>query len=375
MMPPVAVADGVARIAARRSAQDSISRRGPVVRARRMVAAGVSTESAAEAMAKVAKGYVAEAQLAASVSARSGLVGSNVGAYPNRNAFDPTDDIILTQAGIRSGAVQVKNGQRDYILKQVESGKYPSIVANRDAVEGLERIGGLAKGQVSSCIDHAGVRSVEFSSVETHQEAKDLLVSALQESSHSEHVMALACAVKSGTADGVVNFGLSLVSQAVEDRLSGRPSEFLPMVGEAVKAGAKAVLRTTVVTYSQSITLLRRAKGAFSARLIRAITSSTLVMSAIADVVVDFAFDVVDVLRGKIDEETLFRNLGVNSCGALGGLAGAGLALLATRDAPWWLKLLLVGVGLWLGAVYGRRLGKHLFRDEEATLPEVLPVP
>jgi len=84
----------------------------------------------------------------------------------------------------------------------------------------------------------------------------------------------------------VVNFGLSLVSQAVEDWLSGRPSEFLPMVGEAVKAGAKAVLRTTVVTYSQSITLLRRAKGAFSTRLIRAITSSTLVMSAIADVVV-----------------------------------------------------------------------------------------
>ena len=117
MMPPVAAADGVARVAARRSARHSISKRGPVVRARRMVAAGVSAESAAEAVAKVAKGYVAEAQLAASVSARSGLVGSNVGAHPNPNPFDPTDDIILTQAGIRSGAVQVKNGQREYILK------------------------------------------------------------------------------------------------------------------------------------------------------------------------------------------------------------------------------------------------------------------
>jgi len=149
MMPPVAAADGVARVAGSALGARFHSRRGPVVRARRMVAAGVSTESAAEAMAKVAKGYVAEAQLAASVSARSGLVGSNVGAYPNRNAFDPTDDIILTQAGIR---IRCSPGQEWAAGLHPETGRVRQVHQHRGKprrVEGLERIEGLAKGQFS----------------------------------------------------------------------------------------------------------------------------------------------------------------------------------------------------------------------------------
>ena len=373
MVPPVAVPDGVARVAARRAARLSLSERGAVIRFRRLVNAGHSPDIAAEQVSKTAKGLVAEPELAASLSARAGLIGSTAGAHPNPNTVHPTEDLILTLAGAKAGASQVKNGQPNYVKQQLESGKYSNIVANREAVDALEQIGAVAKGQVPSCIDHAGVKSIELSAAETHKTAKDLLVSALQDSAHGDRVFALVTAVKSGATDGAVTFGLNLATQMVDDLLSGRPLEPLSMVGEAAKAGAKATLRTAVVTYSQSITLLRRAKNAFSSRLIRAITSSTLAMSAVADVVVEFAFDVADVLRGKIDEETLFQNLGVNTCGAIGGLAVGGLALMAIRGAPWWLTLLVLGIGLWLGTVFGRRLGSRLFRDESASQSPLIP--
>ena len=256
---PVAAADGVARVAGRRSARAAIGKRGLVKRVRSLAAAGHNTASAAEVVAQQGKGYVAEAQLAASYSARAGLVGSSARAHPNHDAFHPTDDIILTEAGKRAGAIQVKDGLPDYVLRHHESGKYPSIVANREAVEHLEQVGAIAGGQIPSYIEHSGVRSTDFTAKATHMEAKGLLVSALEESPHHEHVMALASAARSGAADGAVTFGLSLAAQAVEDMLAGKPLEFLPMVGEAAKAGAKAFVRTTAVTFSQSMTLLRRA--------------------------------------------------------------------------------------------------------------------
>jgi len=231
MAPPVAAADGIARVAARHAARISMSERGLVTRARRMVAAGHSAASASEHAATQGKGYVAETDLAASFAAR------------------------------------------------------------------------------------------------------------------------------------VVNFGLSVAFQTVEDLLAGKPLEFMSMVGEAAKAGAKAFVRTTVVTYSQAVILLRRAKSAFSSRLIRAITSSTLVMSAVADVVVEFAVDFVAVIRGEMDGETLLRNLGVNTCGAIGSLAGAGIALAVARGAPWLLLLLAIAAGLWIGREAGRLFGGHIFGE------------
>jgi hypothetical protein len=363
MAPPVAAADGIARVAARRAARISMSERGLVTRARRMVAAGHSAASASEHAATQGKGYVAETDLAASFAARSGLLGSTASAYPNPNASHPTDDIILTQSGHKAGAVQVKNGLPGYVQRHIESGKYPSIVANREAVAHLEKIGVVADGQIPSCIEYAGIRSIDFSAEATHKEAKDLLVAALEKSPHSDRIMALASAARSGRTDSVVNFGLSVAFQTVEDLLAGKPLDVMSIVGEAAKAGAKAFVRTTVVTYSQAVILLRRAKSAFSSRLIRAITSSTLVMSAVADVVVEFAVDFVAVIRGEMDGETLLRNLGVNTCGAIGSLAGAGIALAVARGAPWLLLLLAIAAGLWIGREAGRLFGGHIFGE------------
>jgi hypothetical protein len=112
------------------------------------------------------------------------------------------------------------------------------------------------------------------------------------------------------------------------------------------------------------LTFLRRAEKAFSARLIHAITSSTLVMSAVADVVVEFAFDLVAVIRGEMDEQTLLRNLGVNTCGVIGSLAGVGMALAVSRRAPWWATIVLMLVFMWIGGTFGRRAGRCLFGKE-----------
>lgn len=369
MVPPVAAADGVATVAARHYLRDALSGRGPATQARRLVAAGHPVQSAAKQAAELGKGYLAEIELASSVSARSGLVGSPVRARPNSDSFHQTDDIILTEAGVRVGAVQVKNGKPAYIQREIESGKYTAVVANREAVERLEQVGALKKGQVPSCINHSGIQSTQLTATSTRTGAADVLTATLEGPTWRDHVVPVLVAAKAGATDGAITLGLSLVAQIIEDVVAGRRPDFGSMLGEALKSGTKAFIRTGAVTYSQALTLLRRAKNAFSARLIHAITSSTMVMSAMADVVVEFAFDLVGVIRGEMDEDTLLRNLGMNMCGGLGSLAGVGIALVAAKGAPWWLLLLAMTIGLWVGREAGRQIGGRIF-GEANTEPE-----
>ena len=373
MVPPVAAADGVATVAARHYLRDALSGRGPATQARRLVAAGHPVQSAAKQAAELGKGYLAEIELASSVSARSGLVGSPVRARPNSDSFHQTDDIILTEAGVRVGAVQVKNGKPAYIQREIESGKYTAVVANREAVERLEQVGALKEGQVPSCINHSGIQSTQLTATSTRTGAADVLTATLEGPTWRDHVVPVLVAAKSGTTDGALTFGLSLVAQIVEDIVAGRRLDFGPMVGEALKSGTKAFVRTSVVTYSQALTLLRRAKRGFSDRLIHAITSSTMVMSAMADVVVDFAFDVVAVIRGEMDEDTLLRNLGVNACGAIGSLVGVEIALAVGKKGPWLLLLVLIAIGLLIGGWAGRRAGRQIFDEDEKPIPEPEP--
>ncbi len=88
-LPPVAVSDGVARVAARRTTRITFRKLGVEKRVRSLVAAGNDPEPAAEHVAKTAKGILAERELAASISARAGLVSSPVGAHPNPIATHP----------------------------------------------------------------------------------------------------------------------------------------------------------------------------------------------------------------------------------------------------------------------------------------------
>ena len=373
MVPPVAAADGVATVAAQHYLRDALSRRGPATQARRLVAAGHSVAGAAEQAAELGKGYLAEIELASSVSARSGLVASSVRARPNGDPFHQTDDVILIEAGVSVGAVQVKNGKPAYIQREIESGKYTDVVANREAVERLEQVGALKEGQVPSCINHSGIQSTQLTAASTRKGAAEVLKATLEGPTWRDHVVPVLIAAKAGATDGVVTLGLSLVAQTVEDVVADRRPDFGAMLGEAFKSGTKAFIRTSVVTYSQSLTFLRRAEKAFSARLIHAITSSTLVMSAVVDVVVDFAFDVVAVIRGEMDEDTLLRNLGVNACGAIGSLVGVEIALAVGKKGPWLLLLVLIAIGLLIGGWAGRRVGRQIFDEDEKPIPEPEP--
>lgn len=372
-VPPVAAADGLATVAARRATREAVSKRGVVNRARRMTASGHSLRQATEEAAKLGKGLAAETQLAASLTSRSGLVGRKVRARPNFDPCHPTEDIIVTEFGAKVGAFQVKNGQPPYVQREIESGKYASIVANREAVAHLEQVGVLKQGEIPSCINHSGIQSAQLSSVFTRQETIEVLTSILEVPTWQDRLNPIFVAAKAGANDGAITFGLSLATQTVEDLIAGRCLDFVPMVGEALKTSSKAFVRTTVVTYGQSIEFLRRAKRAFSDRLIHAIASSTLVTSAVVDVVVDFAFDLVDVIRGKMDHETLLRNLGVNTCGAIGSVAGASIALVVASRVPWWLLLLVVAVGMWLGCVGGRWIGRRIFDEDTNANPQPAP--
>jgi uncharacterized membrane protein YfcA len=84
----------------------------------------------------------------------------------------------------------------------------------------------------------------------------------------------------------------------------------------------------------------------------------------VADVVIEAAFDLVEVHHGRMDWDTLLRNLGVNTLTAAGGVGGAIVGARLARNAPWPVALLAIFGGMWLGSKGGRLVGEWLFEEE-----------
>jgi hypothetical protein len=365
-LPPVAVADAVGVAASHEYTHAVLGTRGAAKAVKTLVGRGVSTEEAIAQVAARAKGHMGEIDLATSLTARSGLVGRAATARPNPLSTHPTDDILLGIAGRTTAAAQIKNGSTSYVSAAITSGQYEGtmFIANTEAVAALEQAGAVEKGLVPSRLSFGGIDSCSLSAADTRARTAEVLGKVMSGARFHDRIAPFVIAAKAGVSDGIQTLGLNLVVDLVEAVATGGAFDFEAAFTRSAKVGAKVALRNGAVTWSQVTTFLARAKGAFSARLIHRITSSTFAMSAVADVVIETAFDLVEVYRGRMDWDTLLRNLGVNTLTAAGGLGGAILGAAVAGSASWPVALVAIFLGMWLGAKGGRLLGEHLFDGE-----------
>jgi hypothetical protein len=268
-------------------------------------------------------------------------------------------------AGRRATAVQVKTGGAPYIADALGSGRYDNtvLIANVEAVAALEKLGASAKGAIPSRLSFAGIESLPLSAADTRARTVEALAKIMSGAPYHDHIEPLIVGIKAGASDGIQTLGLNLLVDLVVAVATGSTFDFEAAFTRSLKAGAKVALRNGAVTWAQVTTFLKRGKRAFSARLIHRIASSTFVMSAVADVVIETAFDLVEVHRGRMDWDTLFRNLGVNTLTAAGGLGGAVVGARLARNAPWPVALLAIFGGMWLGTKGGRLAGEWLFDE------------
>jgi hypothetical protein len=328
------------------------------------MAKGGSAAIARSRATDLLKGKVAEHQVAASFTARSGFSGSTLRARPNFDEWHPKHDLIITDNGRPVGGVQLKDGQASYV--KMELPKYPDtpVVVNTEAATALGPDCGTGAGPVRTTICRGSVESAPFSEADTRVEAATMLAEELDGPAWRSQFSSLVSAAKAGGRDGLVAVGLNLAIGYVEAKIAGSAWSFEEAVGSAMKAGAKVMIRSGLVTWAHIQKFLRYAKQAFSDRLIHTVCSSTVVATAVAEVVVETGADLIAVFRGTMDWDTLLRRLGVATTRAVGGALGAVAALALTKDAPPWVALVALIVLVWIGARLGKSVGEKLFEGE-----------
>jgi hypothetical protein len=166
---------------------------------------------------------------------------------------------------------------------------------------------------------------------------------------------------RAGFADGLASFGLGLVGQIADSIVRGAELHIPTAIRSAFVGGARSAARSGLETWMLLDKFVARARREFSSKLLQRIAKSRIVVSAIAEVVVETAIDLVDVLRNRMTFEDLLRRFGVHVATAGGAAVGVSLALTLARGLGGLPCLLLTVAGGYLGARAGRAVGEALF--------------
>lgn len=334
----------------------ALIRGGPMQRAARLLDGGYELVVAADIAAKQGKGHIAELHQAATFTAEAGARLRSLSARPNPRANDPIIDVEVRRGGRTRGGAQVKVGSPSYVRRAVEKTRAKKVIVNHEAFEVLAPV---LPSSASTRLAHRGAMAGAVSADECHRSARQAIVTAL--GGYPSHLDELVRCATAGAKSGLESAAISLIEDLLGAFATASPFQAERAVSRALAQGARAGARGTV----QSLLLVRRfvseAKAQFSDRLLHRIARSTIVVGAIADVVVETAIDLHAVLTRKMTLDDLVRRFGVHTTTAAGGALGVALAVHLTRGSHPALQLLAVlGLG-YLGSSGGRKLGVELF--------------
>lgn len=353
---PLASPTALASFATSQHAPEMLIRGGPYQRAVKVMASGADAMTASVVAAAQGKGHVAELAQSAHFTASSAALGGPHHARPNPLANDPRVDVEVRRGRARVSGSQVKVGSPQYVRRAVRAGKYENLIVNAESFEHVAHAPG-----VTDRLGHAGIAAPQLTADEVETTATDALHRMLTERDVATQLDALVRAGQAGLRDGVVSFGLGLVEQVADAVFRRLPLDVRAAVRAALSGAARSAARTGIEAWMLLRRFAEKAGAAFSSRLLHRIARSRLTASAVAEVVVETAIDLVAVLRRQMSFEQLLRRFGVHVTTAGGGALGAAAGLALTRGRPSWLRVLAVLLGGWVGSHGGRALGEGLF--------------
>jgi hypothetical protein len=328
------------------------------------MARGADPLTASVVAAAQGKGHVAELAQSAHFTAASAALGGPNRARPNPVANDPRVDVEVLRCQRRTWGSQLKVGSPQYVRRAVRAGKYENLIVNAEAFEHVAHERG-----VSDRLDHAGVAAPQLTAADAEATATEVLQKMLLERDAVTQIDALARACQAGFHDGVVAFGLGLAGEVADAIFRGLALDLRAAVGAAFGGAARSAARTGVEAWLMLQRFVSKARAAFSSRLLQRIARFRIAVSAIAEVVVETAIDLVDVLRGRMSFNELLRRFGVHVTTAGGAAIGVASGLALARGGPWWVSALAAVLGGWIGAKGGRAVGEALFMPAAPALP------
>ncbi len=319
---PLASPQALADIATAVHAPHMLTRGGPYQRALNLVARGADPFDASLTAAAQGKGHVAELAQSTHFTVAAAALGRSVRARPNRIANDPYVDVeVLHRRGARTHGAQLKVGSPSYIRRAVRAGKYEHMIVNAEAMAAV-----AGEPGITDHLDHRGIAAPQVTAEEAETTAVDVLHRMLLEHESVTQLETIAHAARAGLRDGVVSFALGLVGGISDAVFRGIEIDLRATITSAFAGGARAATRTGLEAWLLLQRFVKEAGGAFSSRLVQRIARSRIATSAIAEVVVETAMDVVDVLRGRLSFEDLLRRFGVHVTTAAGAAVAAAAA-------------------------------------------------
>jgi hypothetical protein len=352
---PFQSANAVATAAVRQYGRGFLERGGPIGRARAEFARGASLQSAVAVAARQGKGHVAELRLAAEHSLDCGLRGHDYHTAPNRLANDPHRDLeIWDRHGKVVNDAQVGVGSDRYLRRKILRSQARQVIVNSEAHDALGRAGDLAHSLSSDHLEHRGTSSGSLSGGRVHEEAEDILEAALLETPSVPEWFKVSISLSAAMSATVVTFARSLLVGAVERLHSGQPFD-RSLVENAFRSGIPAFAKGGVQSYLLVNRFLGAAGPGFDGRLLSKLGKTAAVASAIAEVVVDTAMEVLACLRGEIDFAELCRRTLMAVVSAGGALLAFAVAARATTGLHPWLSMLLTALAALAGAHLARK--------------------
>jgi len=357
---PVHVAEALVSVAVRQYGPSFLDRGGPVNRARAEVSRGRSTADAARLAAKQGKGHMAELRVASEHTIDSGLRGSLLESRPNAVANDPVADIEVLLMGKRISGAQVGVGSPAYIRNKVNTSRASKIVVNSEARNSFANSDKLAYDRSSDRLHHEGTTSSPLRSAQVEDEATRTLEGVLLSSPNVPSFFQLEVVATAGMKSAASSFSRTLLLRVVE-RLHRGMALDRELVDEAIGAGVDGFFKASVQTYLQTSQFLDVAGACFDSRLLKKLGGRVVIASAIADVVIETARDIISWVRGELTFEDVARRAGVTICASGGAVAGWVLASRTAAGMGPIAALALTLAGSWAGARLGEWIGEELF--------------
>ncbi len=349
-------AAALAKAAVVQHAPAALTRGGPVQRAARLVEDGFSVPEAAGIAAKQGKGHVAEIHQSASFTAMAAAGLRPHTARPNPRANDPIDDVQVRRGGRTRTGAQVKVGSAAYVRRAALKSRAKQLVVNEEAFEAVSE---LLPVHASKRLTYRSSNADVLSADECHRVAADAITESLSGCA-SQIGLWVACA-RAGARSGLESFTFSVLQDLVAALLRQEAIDAKGAIARGLSQGARAGTRGCLQSYLLVQRFATSARARFSERLLHRIGRSTIVMGAIAEVLIETAVDLHAVLTKKMTFEDLLRRFGVHAITAAGGVAGVALAVHLARDHDPLIQFGAALLGGFLGSAAGRELGTALF--------------
>jgi hypothetical protein len=353
---PLASSRALADVATILHAPHILTRGGPYQRSLNLVARGADPFTASAMAAAQGKGHVAELSQAAHYTSTAAALGQSLRARPNPVANDPRTDVEVLRRRTRTLGSQLKVGSPAYVRRAVRAGRYQHLIVNVEAIEGV-----AGEPGVMDRLEHRGIAAPQVTASECESTATEALARMLLDEDTVTQLDALTLSARAGVHDGLLSFALGLVGQVSHSVFRGVAFDGHAAIHAALGGAARAAARTGIETWMLLQRFVEKARAAFSSRLLQRIAGSRVVTSAIAEVILETAIDIVDVLRGRMSFDDLLRRFGVHVTTAAGAAVGVAAGLALTRGMPWWASALAAVLGGYAGSTVGRQIGEAVF--------------